>query len=129
VLGGSPNPDLQRLTVHMLDLQIEHKFSHMFVWVPWDLNVSADFLSHVSEMLHHHHRLLEEWFAYLDRLCGQRTIDWSAAAAVLPARGALLLEVLPPERVDAVSLSWEGENNRVFPPTHLVGSAVAQAHL
>jgi hypothetical protein len=27
--------------------------------------------------------------------------------------------------VDALSLSWGGENNWVFPPTHLVGSAVA----
>ncbi len=31
VLGGSPNPVLQRLAVHMLDLQIEHQFSLTFV--------------------------------------------------------------------------------------------------
>ncbi len=59
----------------MLDLQIEHRFSLTFVWVPRDLNVCADFLLHVSEMLHHHYSLSEEWFAYLDWLWGPHTID------------------------------------------------------
>jgi hypothetical protein len=39
VSGGSPNPDLQRLEVHMLDLQVKHQFSLTFGWVPRDLNV------------------------------------------------------------------------------------------
>ncbi len=60
VSGGSPDQDLQRLAVHLLDLQIEHWFSLTFVWVPQDLNVREDFLSHVSAMLHHHYHLSEE---------------------------------------------------------------------
>ena len=60
VSGGPPNPDLQRLALHLLDLQIEHQFSLTFVWVPRDLNVRADYLSPVSEMRHHHYRSLEE---------------------------------------------------------------------
>ncbi len=80
VSGGSPNPDLQRLAVHMIVLQIEHQISFTFVWVPLNLNVRADFLSHVSEMRHHHYSLLEQWFAYLDWLWGQHTIDWFASA-------------------------------------------------
>jgi hypothetical protein len=75
VSGGSPDPDLQRLAVHLLDLQIKHRFSLTFVWVPRDLNVRADFLSHVSEMRHHHYHLSEEWFAYLDGLWDPHTID------------------------------------------------------
>ena len=63
VSGGSPNPDLQRLAVHLLDLQIEYQFSLTFVLVPRDLNVRSDFMSHVSEMRQHHYRLTEEWFA------------------------------------------------------------------
>ena len=80
VSGGSPNPDLQRLAVHMLDLQVEYRFSLTFVWVPRDLNVRADYMSHVSEMRHHHYRLTEEWFAYLDGLWGPHTIDRFATA-------------------------------------------------
>jgi len=52
--GGSPNPELQRLALHILDLQVEFDFSLTFVWVPRDFNVRADYLSHVSEMQHHH---------------------------------------------------------------------------
>ena len=77
VSGGSLNPDLQRLALHLLDLQ----FSLTFVWVPRDLNVRAEYLSHVSEMRHHHYRLLEEWFAYLDRLWGPHTVDKFASTA------------------------------------------------
>ena len=80
VSGGSPNPDLQRLAVHMLDLQVEYQFSLTFVWVPRDLNGRADYMSHVSEMRHHHYRLTEEWFAYLDGRLGPHTIDRFATA-------------------------------------------------
>jgi hypothetical protein len=132
VSGGSPNQDLQRLAVHMLDLQIEHGFSLTFVWVPRDLNVRADFLSHVSEMRHHHYSLLEEWFAYLDGLWGPHTIDRFASAdnrqpLCAPWSGRFCSQFFHPdaEWVDALSLSWAGENNWLFPPTHLVGSAVA----
>jgi hypothetical protein len=74
VSGGSPNADLQRLAVHLLDLQIEHRFSLTFVWVPRDQNVRADYMSHVSEMRQHHYRLSEEWFAYLDGLWGPHSV-------------------------------------------------------
>jgi hypothetical protein len=132
VSGGSPNPDLQRLAVHILDLQIEYQFSLTFVWVPRDLNVRADFMSHVSEMRHHHYRLREEWFAYLDGLWGPHTVDRFASAdnrqpLCPPHAGRFCSQYFHPEAewVDALSVSWGGENNWVFPPTHLVGSAVA----
>ena len=132
VSGGSPNPDLQRLAVHMLDLQVEYRFSLTFVWVPRDLNVRADYMSHVSEMRHHHYRLTEEWFAYLDGLWGPHTIDRFATAdncqpLCPPNAGRFCAQFFHPdaEWIDALSLSWAGENNWVFPPTHLVGSAVS----
>ena len=132
VSGGSPNPDLQCLAVHMLDLQIEHEFSLTFVWVPRELNVRADFLSHVSAMRHHHYRLAEEWFAYLDGLWGPHTIDRFATAdnrqpLCPPNAGRFCSQFFHPdaEWVDALSLPWGGENNWVFPPTHMVGSAIA----
>ncbi len=44
-----------------------------------------------------------------------------------PCSGRFCSQFFHPEAewVDALSLSWAGENNWVFPPTHLVGSAVA----
>ena len=132
VSGGSPDPALQRLAVHLLDLQIEHRFSLTFVWVPRELNVRADFLSHVSAMRHHLYSLREEWFAYLDGLWGPHTIDRFATAdncqpLCPPHAGRFCSQFFHPEAewVDALSLPWGGENNWVFPPTHLVGSAVA----
>ena len=80
VSGGSTNPDLQHFALHLLDLQVEHGFSLTFVWIPRDLNVRADYLLHVSAMLHHHNRLREEWFAYLDGLWGPHTVDRFATA-------------------------------------------------
>ena len=66
VSGGSPNPDLQRLALHLLDLHVEFDSPLTFVWVPRDLRVRADYLSHVFVRRHHHYSLWEEWFAYLD---------------------------------------------------------------
>ena len=66
ILGGSPLPELQPLALHLLDLQVEFDFSLTFVWVPRDLRVRADYLSHVFVRRHHHYSLWEEWFAYLD---------------------------------------------------------------
>ena len=131
VSGGSPNPELQRLALHLLDLQIEHGFTLTFVWVPRDLNVRADYLSHASELQHHGYRLLEEWFAYLDGLWGPHTIDRFATAANrqplgAPNAGRFCSRFFHPdaEWVDALSLSWGAENSWVFPPVHLVGAAV-----
>ena len=131
VSGGSPNADLQRLAVHLLDLQIEHRFSLTFVWVPRDQNVRADYMSHVSEMRQHHYRLSEEWFAYLDGLWGPHSVDRFASAdnrqpLCPPNGGRFCSQFFHPEAewVDALSLPWGGENNWVFPPTHLVGQAV-----
>ena len=132
VSGGSPHPELQRLALHLLDLQVEHGFSLTFVWVPRDLNVRADYLSHVSEMRHHHYSLLEECFAYLDGLWGPHTIDRFASAdncqpLCPPHSGRFCAQYFHPdaEWVDALSLPWGTENNWVFPPPHIVGEVVS----
>ena len=80
VSGGSPNPELQRLALHLLNLQIEYEFTLTFVWVPRDLNVRADYLSHASELPNHDYSLREEWGAYRDGLWGPHTFDRFATA-------------------------------------------------
>ena len=131
VSGGSPLPELQRLALHLHDLQIEYGFSLTFVWVPRDLNVRADYLSHVSEMMHHHYRLHEACFAYLDGLWGPHTIDRFATAdnrqpLCPPNAGRFCAQYFHPdaEWIDALSLPWGGENNWAFPPVHLVGAVI-----
>ena len=53
VSGGSPNPDLQHLALQAFDAQLACGFSLQAVWVPRDLNVRADFLSHAAEYPDH----------------------------------------------------------------------------
>ena len=82
-------------------------------------------------MLHHHSRLREEWFAYLDGLWDPHTIHRFATAEnrqplCQPHSGQFCSEYWHPdsEWVDALSLPWGAENNWVFLPVHLVGAAV-----
>ena len=131
VSGGSPNPDLQRLAVLILDLQLTHGFTLVFEWVPRDQNVRADFLSHALEFSQHSYRLCDECFAYLDGLWGPHTIDRFASAENCvplgaPHAGRFCSHFFHPdaEWTNALTIGWEGENNWVFPPTHLVGAAI-----
>jgi hypothetical protein len=131
VSGGSPNPDPQRLAVLILDLQYTHGFRLTFEWVPRDLNVRADFLSHALEYSQHSYRLCEECFAYLDGLWGPHSIDRFASAEdcqprIAPNAGRFCSRFFHPdaEWTEALTIGWAGENNWVSPPTHAVGTAV-----
>ena len=133
VSGGSPNPELQRLAVAILDAQIEHRFTLTFVWVPRDLNVRADFLSHAAEGQQHSYSVRADRFAYLDGRWGPHSIDRFATIdnrqpLAAPHTGRFCSQYFHPEAewTDALTVSWAGENNWVFPPFHLVGAAIAQ---
>ena len=132
VSGGSPNAELQRLAVQLLDLQFARGFSLVFEWVPRDLNVRADFLSHASEMRHHSYSLRAEWFAYLDGLWGPHSVDRFASAENrqplgAPNTGRFCAQFFHPEAewIDAFTLPWGGENNWLFPPVHMIAEAIA----
>ena len=134
VSGGSPHEELQQLAIHLPDVQIEQGFSLTFEWVPRDRKVRADYLSHVSAMQHHNYRLLCAWFEYLDGLWNPHSINRFATAAnrqrlCAPNTGRFCSHYFHPdaEWTDAFSIAWRGENNWLFPPTHVVG--VALAHL
>ena len=133
--GGSPDPERQHLALHPLNLQVGFDFSLTLVWVPRDLNVPADYVSHVSPaMRHHHHSPREEWSAYLDGLWGPHTVDrfasgrqLSQSAARRPACGPLLLPVLQTRcGVDGLPSPSRGTRTTTgsSPRVHLVGSAV-----
>ena len=85
VSGGPPLPELQRLALHLLDLQVEFGSSLTSVRVLRDLNVRADYLSHVSAMPLHRYFLREECasrFACLEGLWTRmpRTVGRFASA-------------------------------------------------
>ena len=125
VSGGSRVRELQRLAVRILDVQAAHCFSLLFEWRPRELNVLADYLSHMSEKRHHHYRLRRALFEELDEAWGQHSVDRFASAEnrQLPR---FCSHFFHPEAewTDAFSLGWGGENNWVFPPAHVVGRAI-----
>ena len=132
VSGGSPNPSLQALAVALLDAQIDGGFLLTFEWVPREQNVRADYLSHVSAMRHHGYRLRVELFRALDERWGPHSIDRFASAdncqpLQAPHTGRFCSHYFSPNAVwtDAFTVSWEGENNWVFPPPHRLTEAVA----
>jgi hypothetical protein len=123
VSGGSPNPDLQRLAVFILDLQYTHWFRLTSEWVPRDLNVRADFLFHTLEYSQHSYRLCEECFAHLDGLWGPHSIDRFASAEdcqplIAPNAGRFCSRSFQPdaEWTDALTIGGPGKTTGSPPP-------------
>jgi hypothetical protein len=137
VSGGSQNPDLRPKTPTSNDWRSlsstssTQRFRLTFEWVPRDLNVRADFLSHALEYSQHSYRLCEECFAYLNGLWGPHSIDRFASAEdcqplIAPNAGRFCSRFFHPdaEWTDALTIGWAVENNWSFSPTHAVGTAV-----
>ena len=132
VSGGSPNPDLQRLALHLHDMQLDHGFTLVPVWRPRAENVRADFLSRVSTLQLHDYQLREDLFLALDAEWGPHTIDRCAThRSCQPlqgrAAGRFCSLFFHPAAVwtDGFSISWSGEVNWAFPPFPFVGDAIA----
>ena len=125
VSGGSRVRELQRLAVRILDIQAAHGFSLLFEWRPRELNVLADYLSHMSEKRHHHYRLRRALFEELDEAWGPHSVDRFASAdnRQLPRFCSHFFHP-DAEWTDAFSIGWGEENNWVFPPAPLVGRAI-----
>ena len=75
ISGRSPSLERQRFWVLILDPQIELEFCLTLVWVPRDLNVRADLLSHAAGGQQHHYAVRADLFAYRGcwRAAGTRT--------------------------------------------------------
>jgi len=125
VSGGSRVHELQRLATQILDIQSDRGFTLLFEWRPRELNILADYLSHMAEKRHHHYRLRRALFAELDCEWGPHTIDRFATTENRQVRRFCSHYFQPEaEWTDAFSLGWGGENNWIFPPTHVVGRAI-----
>jgi hypothetical protein len=87
VSGVSPNLDLQRLAMQLLDIQIKYDFSFTSVWVPLDQNIRVDYLSHASEAPPH------------DTVCGRSgSLTSMGYGAPTPSIGLQQLTIVRPWR-------------------------------
>jgi len=117
VSGGSPNSALQDLALRLFQAQLDGGFELQAVWIPRELNLRADYLSHVADMRHHDYRLRPELFRRLDAEWGPHTVD-RFACVVTRQLPRFCAQYFHPdaEWVDAFSASWRDELNWLFPP-------------
>ena len=124
ISNGSRVASLQAEAVAIYELCMQH-FVHLSVqWIPREMNQRADYLS--KFVCRDDYRLDAQVFAQLDERWGPHTVDVFAShlSAQLP-RFYSQFWCPGTEGVDALSLSWVGENNWLFPPPYLVSLVLA----
>ena len=96
-------------------------------WIPRKLNTIADYLSRQTD--HDDYMLNPLHFAALDILWGPHTVDRFATFRTrqIPRFCSRWLNPCT-ETVDAFTVSWEGENNWIFPPPFLVPKVLSHMH-
>ena len=120
---GSPSAGLHSIALDIFYFCRTYNITLIPQWVPRELNACADAISHIVDFDDWY--TTPEFFAHLDRLWGQHTVDRfaNAANAHLP-RFNSRFRVPGTEAVDAFSISWNGENNWLVPPVHCITRAV-----
>ncbi len=73
--GGLEIPELQALTIKIMDLCLDNHITFVVYWTPWALNERADLLSRATAQLWHEYGLLRQVFFELDSLWGPNSID------------------------------------------------------
>ena len=125
IFGGSTNAELQALAVAVFDLAAAHNVTLRAHWIPRELNERADWLSHHNEMQHCHYQLRTHLFKLLNSRFGPHTVDRFALPAntQLPRYNTRYF-CEEAEWVDALTTSWKGENNWLFPPPATVAQTL-----
>ena len=124
ISNGSRVPSLQAEAVAIYELCMQHFVRFSVQWIPRDMIQRADYLS--KFVCRDDYRLDAQVFAQLDERWGPHTIDVFAShlSAQLP-RFYSQFWCPGTEGVDALSLSWVGEKNWLFPPPYLVSPVLA----
>lgn len=129
VFGGSRKPQIQALAIELLDDLEEVNAKMLPQWVPRELNVRADWLSHARELGfwgQYDYKLDRFTFEHLDRLYGPHTIDRMASAETTQlARYNSLWFDTSTEWVNCFAVPWGGENNYIFPPPALTAQVLS----
>ena len=108
---GSPSAGLHSIALDIFYFCPTYNVTLIPQWLPRELiNACADAISHIVDFDDWY--TTPEFFADLDRLWGQHTVDRfaNAANAHLPRFNSRFL-VPGTKAVDAISISWNGENN------------------
>ena len=113
---GSTKPDLQTLAEEIVNLCNHHRVSVIPVWVPRDNNHFADYLSKLTDV--NDWGIHSDIYQWLNTLWGPFTVDrfatWYNTKCI---RFNSRFWNPGSEGVDAFIQNWQGENNRVVPPS------------
>lgn len=108
--GGSTKCDLQRVALDIYEICVKNQVSLLMKWIPRELNAVADYYSKMCDV--DNWGVSEDVFEFLDQMWGPHTIDRFANHYDHKIiRFNSLVWVPGTEKVDAFSISWEGENN------------------
>lgn len=116
---GSRNPELHKEAILLYKVCREHNIRLSVEWVSRDLNENADYLSRLDDP--DDYKLDPRVFRSIDNCWGPHTYDRFASMKTnqLPRFSS---KYMNPgcDSTDAFTVSWEGENNWLFPPPYLI---------
>lgn len=117
--AGSRKSDLHNEAVNIYRLCREFNICLTVEWISRDLNGVADELLWIKDS--NDYMLDPSCFAYLDRCLGPYTVDRFASVKTRQLERFCSRFLNPGcEAVDAFTVSWAGDCNRLFPPPYLV---------
>ena len=123
------NPRIHALVVKILDVTATYNMQFQSLWVPRELNVIADYMSHEWERSHYGYSLSKNTFERLDQAWGPHTIDSFSEAhncRVASESGLFNSQFFceGSEWVDAFTCDWSKENNWVHAPYAYINDVV-----
>lgn len=125
---GSKVRELQDLALEIFVLRSTNKVCVSPVWIPRDLNCTADSISKIIDF--DDYTVKEEVFVYLDSLWGPHTIDRFACFYNTKLTRFNSRFFQPgTEAVDALLQNWHYDVNWVVPPISLIGKSIAHMRL
>ncbi len=116
---GSRKWDLHQDAIEIYKLCKENNIRLSVEWVSRDENVHADALSRTDDA--NDYKLDPAVFARLDKMWGPHTVvRFASFLTKLLPQFCSLFRNPGCEAVDAFTVSWDNENNWIFPPPYLV---------
>ena len=120
---GSKKVDLHCLSLDIFSTCLQNNVNLYIKWIPRSENCLADFVSKMVD--YDDWRVTDEFFAFIDSIWGPHTVDRFANSENKKLRRFNSLFWNPGcESVDAFSQNWQGENNWLVPPIHLIPKAI-----
>lgn len=126
--SGSIKEPLQYLALKIYDVCKENNIDFNIKWIPREQNTGADYLSRLVDY--------DDWqttktlFTKLNNIWGPFTVDRFASNINTHLPKFISKYCCPgTSRVNALSISWFGENNYSVPPIHLITKTIQHMSL